>query len=146
MIKSTEHLGKTYSLYVVYDSSNPSLKYVEWLTDEELSEKQQETNCTYIPVPEGLDTSFINVVESEEEGETSYSLEVDSETKNSFHLSKLRSERNKRLAECDWTQLSDAPLTDFKKNQWAEYRQTLRDLPENTVNYDSPTWPEEPSE
>ena len=36
-----------------------------------------------------------------------------------------RAERNRRIAECDWTQLPDSK-TD--KTAWATYRQALRDL------------------
>lgn len=37
----------------------------------------------------------------------------------------IRSERNQRLAECDWTQLPDAPVD---AAAWATYRQALRDI------------------
>jgi len=37
----------------------------------------------------------------------------------------VRSERNQRLAACDWTQLSDAPVD---ATAWAAYRQELRDV------------------
>lgn len=40
----------------------------------------------------------------------------------------LRAERNKLLAESDWTQLPDVALTEQAKSAWAEYRQNLRDL------------------
>lgn len=39
-----------------------------------------------------------------------------------------RTERNKMLADSDWTQLPDSPLTDAKKAEWATYRQALRDI------------------
>ena len=35
--------------------------------------------------------------------------------------------RNRLLAECDWTQTTDAPAN---KQLWATYRQALRDIPE----------------
>jgi len=35
--------------------------------------------------------------------------------------------RNRELAATDWTQLPDCPLT--SKDEWAVYRQELRDLP-----------------
>ena len=41
----------------------------------------------------------------------------------------LRLHRDTHLAQCDWTQYSDSPLTDTKKAEWATYRQKLRDLP-----------------
>jgi hypothetical protein len=33
------------------------------------------------------------------------------------------------LAQSDWTQLPDAPLTEAKKAEWAAYRQQLRTMP-----------------
>ncbi|MEC5207374.1 hypothetical protein QF022_002330 [Vogesella perlucida] len=56
----------------------------------------------------------------------------------------LRAERNRRLAECDWTQLSDAPLTAEQKAAWANYRQALRDLPEAVADLDNVVWPVKP--
>ena len=60
----------------------------------------------------------------------------------------LRTQRNVLLTESDWTQMSDSPLTDSKKTEWATYRQTLRDLPaqygaSNTMA--DVTFPSEPS-
>jgi hypothetical protein len=37
----------------------------------------------------------------------------------------IRAERNKLLADCDWTQLPDAPVD---AAAWAVYRQALRDI------------------
>ena len=42
--------------------------------------------------------------------------------------SNIRSERNQRLSACDWTQLSDAPLTNVETANWGSYRQALRDI------------------
>ena len=44
-------------------------------------------------------------------------------------LQYLRDKRNARLKTSDWTQMPDSPLTDNKKQEWATYRQQLRDLP-----------------
>lgn len=41
----------------------------------------------------------------------------------------LRDKRNQKLLISDWTQMPDSPLTDSKKQEWATYRQQLRDLP-----------------
>ena len=60
----------------------------------------------------------------------------------------LRTQRNVLLAESDWTQMSDSPLTDSKKTEWATYRQTLRDLPAQYGANDTMadvTFPTEPS-
>jgi hypothetical protein len=56
----------------------------------------------------------------------------------------LRDERTKRLAESDWTQMADAPLTEPQRKAYAAYRQQLRDLPENTEDLLNPIWPAEP--
>ena len=51
-------------------------------------------------------------------------------TQNMYSCSvELRLIRNRLLAQCDWTQAVDSPLSDVKKAEWATYRQKLRDLP-----------------
>jgi hypothetical protein len=57
---------------------------------------------------------------------------------------RLRNQRNYKLLISDWSQLSDAPLTSSQKTAWATYRQTLRDLPENTEDPKNVTWPSQP--
>lgn len=54
----------------------------------------------------------------------------------------LRSERNRRLSACDWTQTADAPVD---RAAWAAYRQALRDLPANTDDPRDPQWPSPPA-
>lgn len=54
----------------------------------------------------------------------------------------LRSERNRKLQVCDWTQVPDAPVN---KQTWATYRQQLRDLPDNVTDPRNVTWPEPPT-
>ena len=58
---------------------------------------------------------------------------------------KLRSSRDVRLGRCDWTQANDSPLSTSKKTEWQTYRQALRDLPANTTDPRSPSWPTQPS-
>ena len=45
----------------------------------------------------------------------------------------FRAVRNKKLADSDWTQAPDSPLSDTKKAEWATYRQALRDLTKTTT-------------
>lgn len=60
----------------------------------------------------------------------------------------LRNKRNELLNESDWTQVNDCPLSDSKKQEWATYRQELRDLPssqqatDNIADVIFPTIPE----
>jgi Phage tail assembly chaperone protein len=53
----------------------------------------------------------------------------------------VRADRNARLAACDWTQLSDAPVDDLA---WAVYRQALRDITSQPGFPWDITWPVEP--
>jgi len=55
--------------------------------------------------------------------------------------SALRAERDRRIASTDWTQLSDFP---GDPTPWQEYRQALRDLPDNTSDPLNPDWPVSP--
>jgi hypothetical protein len=52
----------------------------------------------------------------------------------------IRKERNKLLAESDWTQLSDVPLTTEESTQWSTYRQLLRDITTQEDPYNI-SWP-----
>jgi hypothetical protein len=54
---------------------------------------------------------------------------------------KIRYERTVELNNTDWTQVPDAPVNQSK---WAEYRQALRNLPENTEDPANPQWPTPP--
>ena len=66
----------------------------------------------------------------------------------------LREERNKRIAETDWTQLKDIDLDIIRERNWKNYRQALRDLPANSkprldgggnLDMSSVSWPDKPS-
>lgn len=53
-----------------------------------------------------------------------------------------RSERDRRLAVCDWTRLDDVSKID--KDAWAKYRQALRDVPQQADFPYVVDWPEMP--
>ena len=55
----------------------------------------------------------------------------------------VRSNRNRLLAESDWTQNRDVVLSNDE--EWKTYRQALRDLPANTSDWRNPTYPTKPS-
>ena len=66
----------------------------------------------------------------------------------------LREERNKLIAETDWTQLKDIDLDIIRERNWKNYRQALRDLPAKSnpkldsygdLDMSSVTWPDKPS-
>ena len=56
----------------------------------------------------------------------------------------LRTERDRRLAATDWTQLPDVPLTAEQRAAWQQYRQALRDVPEQPGAPWDVVWPEPP--
>lgn len=51
-------------------------------------------------------------------------------SQNEYTLEQVRIFRNRLLAESDWTQINDSPLSSEKKVEWSSYRQTLRDITE----------------
>ena len=53
----------------------------------------------------------------------------------------VRAERNRLLAESDWTQVADAPVN---ATAWAVYRQALRDVPQDFASPDDVVWPAAP--
>lgn len=74
------------------------------------------------------------------DNEAAYKARIDAEAATS-----VRTERDKLIAETDWTQLADSPLSDSVKATWVTYRQALRDLPSTTGFPHEVTWPEQPS-
>ena len=59
----------------------------------------------------------------------------------------IRRERDRLLAESDWTQANDTPLASGKVTEWGTYRTSLRDLPSdqsNKTKYSDITWPTKP--
>jgi hypothetical protein len=57
----------------------------------------------------------------------------------------MRERRNAILIECDWTQMEDTPLTDAEKQEWATYRQQLRDFPSTWTPADTVEFPDPPT-
>tara|TARA_R110002153_G_scaffold169756_1_gene322642 strand:- start:27 stop:305 length:279 start_codon:yes stop_codon:yes gene_type:complete len=53
----------------------------------------------------------------------------------------IRTERDAKLAETDWTQVIDAPVD---QAAWATYRQALRDIPDQAGFPTEVNWPTAP--
>ncbi len=56
----------------------------------------------------------------------------------------IRSRRNGMLRDCDWTQIADAALGTHTAEEWATYRQELRDLPAGFSKVSEVVWPDDP--
>ena len=74
------------------------------------------------------------------EQEAAYRARIDTEV-----AARVRVERDRKLAACDWTVLTDSPLTTAKKTEWKTYRQALRDITSAEGFPHDVTWPSEPS-
>ena len=53
----------------------------------------------------------------------------------------VRRERDRLLADSDWTQVADAPVN---QQAWAVYRQALRDIPQDFATPGDVVWPAAP--
>ena len=90
----------------------------------------------YILGPVFTDSTVDGVTTTAAEQEAAYKA-----TKDAEQSASVRTSRNDKLAQCDWTQLADSTAD---KTVWATYRQMLRDV---TVQDSFPwnvTWPEAP--
>ena len=58
--------------------------------------------------------------------------------------SEVRTTRNTLLSESDWTQFQDSPITGSSLTDWQTYRQSLRDITNQSDPYNI-TWPTKPS-
>lgn len=70
--------------------------------------------------------------------------EVDEDAKYAAQAAEVRDLRDLRLALSDWTQLADCPLDEAGKAAWADYRQELRDVPQQLGFPESVVWPSIP--
>lgn len=64
--------------------------------------------------------------------------------KRNFSIGGVYDKRNYLLRETDWTQLPDSQLTDTQKKLYAEYRQQLRDITQQTLD-ENIVWPIPPN-
>ncbi len=90
----------------------------------------------------GMVFSCVNI---EDIGELGIPEKVFAEALSEQNWDEIRKERDLRIRETDWTQVSDAPLPESKKSEFTAYRQTLRDIPQTYINPEDVVWPEKPT-
>jgi len=90
----------------------------------------------YVLGPTFIDTVEDGVTTTAAEHEAAYKASKDAEQAKS-----VRATRDAKLAECDWTQVADAPVD---KAVWATYRQALRDVTAQTGFPWTVEWPDAP--
>lgn len=57
----------------------------------------------------------------------------------------MRQERNRLLAECDWTMLTDSAVPISQRVSWSLYRQALRDITKQEHFPRRVEWPQKPA-
>ncbi|EFY7055480.1 hypothetical protein H4G63_004523 [Salmonella enterica] len=63
---------------------------------------------------------------------------------NSSRWGEVREIRDRLIRDTDWTQVSDSPLSSEKKEEFAIYRQALRDITETYSDPDLVVFPPKP--
>jgi len=56
----------------------------------------------------------------------------------------IKAKRKGKLVACDWTVLTDVPMSDSKRTEWEVYRQALRDITGQSDPFNI-TWPTPPA-
>jgi hypothetical protein len=86
-------------------------------------------------------TKFIvGPVFADSDEETAYRTSVDNQA-----AARVRADRDRKLAACDWTVLTDSPLATAKKTEWKTYRTALRNISAAEGFPHTMEWPTEPS-
>lgn len=97
--------------------------------------------------PTRYQIAFRDGVEQQSDGKwyTKYSVsDLDADgiaAKDAEQAKSVRSTRNQKLKDSDWTQVADAPVN---KATWATYRQSLRDITAQAGFPWEITWPTQP--
>lgn len=107
--------------------------YIEYKTGDKLNEK-----ITDLGVFSQAIEAFNDAKEKEKQKRIEREASID-------YWKVFRGKRINLLEVCDWTTLPDAPITAEERQEWLEYRQKLRDLPETTTDPKNPDWPEPPA-
>lgn len=136
---SIEQIGQLSVLFpnVSFPASGPS---DEWMAENNL------VPVTYFKAYDAATQKLVSCDPYLEDGAV-YAVNVESlsadelAAKDASTIAANKSVRNKKLADCDWTQLADVNLTADCKTAFTTYRQALRDA--DMLN---PVWPEAPVE
>ena len=98
----------------------------------------------HVAIPEDMDRDVI-AAKLGEDGVFGFEVDATKLAQKQERLwAAMRAERNRLLADCDWTQTLDAPLSDEAKTAWREYRVALRDVPGGVVDVGAVEWPVKP--
>ena len=106
-----------------------------FVDDEDYSNKAQwcnENRC------------YIDEIESKEDGTRRFQIkEIPAPTDEEL-AQQIRAKRNSLLSQTDYLMMPDYPISDDKRKLIEEYRQALRDIPEQSGFPRTIAWPEKP--
>jgi hypothetical protein len=124
---------------------NPQTSFPKYPSDELLAEfgvfPIKPTSCEIVDYTKNVKEG----IPVEVDGEWTQVWEITDATQEEIadrteqQANTVRSERDQKLEASDWTQVSDAPVD---QTAWAEYRQALRNVPQQEGFPWSVIWPE----
>ena len=143
-VKSTGEIKSQGEVRSMYPNTSFPSQWTPALVEELGLDPIQETPA---PTTTRYQTAYKDGVEQDAQGRWLWKWsisEMDDDAKaakDAEQAKAVRADRDRRLAECDWTQVADSQVD---KAVWSTYRQALRDVPAQAgFPYDI-TWPEKP--
>ena len=123
----TPYVIETYKLDAILDGPKPQVTPpYETVVRQGIEEIRGKWFTKYV----------IGPIFNNEEDEKAYKLRIDIEASKS-----IRETRNNLISKSDWMACSDVIMSD----EWKEYRQALRDIPEQDGFPHSVDWPTQPT-
>ena len=123
----TPYVIETYKLDAILDGPKPQVTPpYETVVRQGIEEIRGKWFTKYV----------IGPIFNNEEDEKAYKLRIDIEASKS-----IRETRNNLISKSDWMACSDVIMSD----EWKEYRQALRDIPEQEGFPHSVDWPTQPT-
>lgn len=131
--------------YVFYNNQTGDIKFVKKFTPQ-----QAEVNCAATPNLSCILEDTLGFVFNKDK----VKVDLDNMTlvakaqPTVDPMLEIKQKRNMLLADSDWTQGVDSPLSDSKKAEWQTYRQALRDVPANNATATGKkavSWPTPPA-
>lgn len=110
----------------------------------ELRQDEEKESVIYVYSTYELETNYRSNMEQELEKNYELWLSHAKEIDKSLVAAEAREKRNCLLAECDYTQVEDAALTEKEKQAYQIYRQELRDISEQEGFPYEIKWPDKP--
>jgi hypothetical protein len=111
---------QTLSVYFITDAARPQLTFTQKFGDPVFTIQGANVERSYPVIDKTVE-------------------EIQQDTDN--RASEVRTQRNEKLRDSDWTQVADTPVD---KTVWATYRQALRNVPSQEGFPWTITWPTQP--